>query len=287
MRARKFARHARLFRWPWIGRGSQLRESIPVLHSKKIVVIAGAWLLLGAWNVSAQGEQIFKGKICVGSEGRTPTVVNGETTLPCLVPHPKRGVKYILFNAENKTTYHLDGHWKAKSFVGMEVDLVGTLDTATGTIYVDEINRALPAKIMQASSVYIDCDACPRGMAAAWRAAFDEIENWGRFDITPDPKKADLIFIFSANPYLGDYVTRDGPDTRGVKVNITYMDVVDPLTGRGLWGDSREWGSLFVAKATKDLILELKLRMVEESQSDPQSLLNKRAGRKGAPAPGS
>jgi len=287
MRPRKSARHPRLLRWPWIGRGSKLSKSIPEFHSKKIVVIAGAWLFLGAWNVSAQGEQIFKGKICVGPEGRTPTVVNGETTLPCLVPHPKRGVKYILFNAENKTTYHLDGHWKAKSFVGMEVDLVGTLDTATGTIYVDEINRALPAKIMQASSVYIDCDACPRGMAAAWRAAFDEIENWGRFDITPDPKKAELIFIFSANPYLGDYVTRDGPDTRGVKVNITYMDVVDPLTGRDLWGDSREWGSLFVAKATKDLILELKLRMVEESQSDPQLLLNKRAGRKGAPAPGS
>jgi hypothetical protein len=287
MRVEKFTRHLRSSRLPWIQGSPKLNNPKSELPAMKIVVATVVWVLLGAWSVSAQGEQIFKGKICVGPEGRTPTIVNGETTLPCTVPHSKKSVRYILFNAGNKSTYHLEGLSKIKSFAGMEVDVVGTLDTATGTIHVDEINRALPAKILQASSVYIDCDACPRGMAAAWRAAFDEIENWGRFDITPDPKKADLIFIFSANPYLGDYVTRDGPDTRGVKVNITFMDVVDPLTGRDLWGDSRQWGSLFVAKATKDLILELKLRMEEESQSDPQSLLNKRGGRKSAPASGS
>ena len=59
-------------------------------------------------------------------------------------------------------------------------------------------------------------------------------------------RKADLIFLFSANSYLGDYGTRDGPDTRPVHVDITFMNVVDPHTGESLWGDSRrgEAGSL-------------------------------------------
>ena len=118
--------------------------------------------------------------------------------------------------------------------------------------------RALPPKVTQAKSVYIDCDACPRGMAAAWLAAFQALTDWGRFDITPDPKKADLIFLFSANPYLGDYVTRDGPDKRPVGIDITYMDVVDPHTGESYWDDSKQWGAFFVARATKDLIGEFK-----------------------------
>ncbi len=104
-------------------------------------------------------------------------------------------------------------------------------------------------------------------MAAAWRAAFEELSDWGRYDIDPDPKKADLIFLFSANPYLGDYVTRDGPDKRGVAVDITYMNVVDPQTGENLWGDSRQWGSLFVAKATKDLIEET---TIEAGRREPK-----------------
>jgi len=132
------------------------------------------------------------------------------------------------------------------------------LDEATGTIHVDNMFRALPPKVTQAKSVYIDCDACPRGMAAAWRAAFQKLSDWGRFDILPDPKKADLIFLFSANPYLGDYVTRDGPDKRVVFIKITYMDVVDPHTGTSLWDDSREWGSWRVASATEDMIGELR-----------------------------
>jgi hypothetical protein len=189
-----------------------------------------------------------------------------QATAQCIVRHPKRGDKYVLFNPENKTFYQFDGHKKPKNFVGANVVVIGDLNEATGTIHADNIFRALPPKVTQAKSVYIDCDACPRGMAAAWQAAFQGLSDWGRFDIVPDPKKADLIFLFSANPYLGDYVTRDGPDKRPVFIKITYMDVVDPHTGASLWADTREWGSWRVASATEDLIVELKHQWeIEES----------------------
>jgi hypothetical protein len=113
-------------------------------------------------------------------------------------------------------------------------------------------------------------------MAAAWLAAFEGLTDWGRFDITPDPRKADLIFLFSANPYLGDYVTRDGPDKRPVAVDITYMDVVDPKTGESYWNDSKQWGAFFVARATKDLIAEFK-QQLEIEERVPRSAESSRA----------
>jgi len=267
---------------------STLRGSMPCRPAscfpmKSMAAGVFACVLFGAVSLCAQAEQVFKGEVCLGPEGRTPIVKDGQEMLPCTIKHPKMGSKYILFNSENKTSYKLDGHPKPKAFAGKDVVIIGTLDTATGTIHIDDMFTALSPKIVQATSVYIDCDACPRGMAAAWQAAFDELEDWKRYDITPDPKKADLIFLFAANPYLGDYVTRDGPDKRPVYIRITYMNVVDPKTGENLWGDSRDWGSLFVARATKDLIKELKSRLEQESQTDPQSLAAKRHASKISP----
>jgi hypothetical protein len=255
----------------------------PNLGMKKAAVCAVACVFFGAASLCAQGEQIFKGTVCLGPEGRTPIIKDGQSMLPCTIKHPKMGSKYILFNSDSKISYKLDGHPKPKAFAGHDVVIIGTLDLDTGTIHIDDMFTALPQKLVQATSVYIDCDACPRGMSAAWQAAFDELEDWKRFDITPDPKKADVIFLFAANPYLGDYVTRDGPDKRPVYIRITYMNAVDPKTGENLWGDSRDWGSLFVARATRDLIKELKSRLEEESQTNPQALAARHHASKSSP----
>jgi hypothetical protein len=255
-----------------VHRGPTPRTPTPGLRMKRMIIGVAACVFFSALSVAAQGEQIFKGRICLGPDGRTSITQNGQTGLPCSIARPKRGAKYVLLNSENKITYYLEGHPNPKAFAGKDMVIIGTLDNATGTIHIDDMFSALPPMVARAKSVYIDCDACPRGMAAAWRAAFEEMGDWGRFDINPDPKKADLIFLFSANPYLGDYVTRDGPDKRPVMIKTTYMNVVDPNTGKDLWGDSRQWGSLFVAKATRDLIKEFRLRLQDENQNDPQSL---------------
>jgi hypothetical protein len=63
--------------------------------------------------------------------------------------------------------------------------------------------------------------------------------------------------MFSANPYLGDYLTRKGPDKRPVKID----GVIDPQTGREVWSNSKTCGSWRVASATKALIEELRSEM--------------------------
>jgi hypothetical protein len=118
----------------------------------------------------------------------------------------------------------------------------------------------LPGKIMQANSVYVDC-VCPRGLAAARATAVRQLRDWGRFQIVDNHRQADLIVLFSGNPYLGDYLTRDGPDNRLVKIDSTIMTVIDPSTGQSLWTDSRQSGSWRVSGATKDLIEELRVQM--------------------------
>lgn len=124
----------------------------------------------------------------------------------------------------------------------------------------------VPTKILQADTVYIDCSVCPRGLAVADKTAFKELRAWGRFRVLTDHKRADLIFMFSANPYLGDYLTRDGPDKRPVFINFTIMTIIDPHTGDSLWTDSRRWGSWRVASATRDLIEELRNQMEDRVQ---------------------
>jgi len=238
----------------------------------KMVIGVAACVIFGTLSLAAQVEQVFKGQVCLGPDGRTPITENGQTGLPCKVAHPKRGAKYVLYNVEDKTVYQLDDRAKAKDFAGENVFVSGILDNTSATIHVTGVIPALPSKITQARSVYIDCDACPRAMAVAWSSAFQVLTEWGRFDIVPDPKKADLIFMFSANQYLGDYLTRDGPDTRPVYIKITFMDVIDPSTGKSLWSDDRWWGSFFVAEATRDLISEFKGHLAVSESPDERVL---------------
>lgn len=127
----------------------------------------------------------------------------------------------------------------------------------------------LSPKIVKANYVYIDC-VCPRTLAAAQETALQQVQAWGRFQIAENRRQTDLVILFSGNPYLGDYVTRDGPDTRPVAIESTIMTVIDPITGQTLWTDSRRWGSWRVKGATKDLIEELREQM--ESQAKKWSL---------------
>ena len=128
-----------------------------------------------------------------------------------------------------------------------------------------EVRASLPAEVMQAQSALIVCE-CPRGLAVAERRALQELQRWGRFRIVERRKEADLVFLFSGNEYLGDYLTRDGPDKRPVSVDFTIMTLIDPHTGANLWSDSRRWGSWRVDHATKDLIAELREQIEDQTK---------------------
>ena len=121
-------------------------------------------------------------------------------------------------------------------------------------------------KVLQSDTIYIDCSICPRGLAVANKTALEQLREWGRFRVLADYQHADLIFMFSANPYLGDYFTRDGPDKRPVSVDFTILTIIDAHTGQNLWTDWRRYGAWRVASATKDLIAELRDQMEDKVQ---------------------
>jgi hypothetical protein len=223
---------------------------------KKPLIGVGACVLSAVFSLAAHGQQLFKGQICLGPKGSA--AASDKSQVQCDVPRVKRGDHFVFVNLADQAVYEIDGRKNPRPFAGLKVIVVGSLDKRAGTVDITDMYQALSPKVMSAKSVYIDCDACPRAMAGAWRAAFDSLSEWGRFDILPDPMKADLILVVSANPYLGDYLTRDGPDKRPVNIATTYMNVVDPHTGESLWGDSKELGSWLVARSTKDLVNEFR-----------------------------
>jgi hypothetical protein len=226
------------------------------------ILLVAACLFCGPSSLKAQEEQVFKGQVgqcaCAGTDGHAASADKGTTAPPCPFACGKPGTRYLLFDAKNKVAYQIDNPNYGKAYLALNVYVIGMLDKATGIIHVHNVVPDLPPKIKRAKTVAIVCDACPRGMAKARAAAFEEVTGWKRFTIVQDPRSADVIFLFSANRYLGDFLTRDGPDKRVVNVETAYMDVVDPRTGQSLWGDSERVGSWFVGSAAKDLVDELR-----------------------------
>jgi hypothetical protein len=123
----------------------------------------------------------------------------------------------------------------------------------------------LSPKILQAKSVYLDCD-CRKQMAVSVRAALPELLDWGRYQVSNDRHDADLILLYSMNPYLGDYLTRDGPDKRPALVDYTILTVIDARTGALLWTDFRRSGYALVARASKNLMHEFRLAVEEQAR---------------------
>jgi hypothetical protein len=218
--------------------------------NRKVAIFGMAIFALFSAPLRAQERRVFKGEVV----------------------DRKIGARYVLSNPEDKTVYHLDDEKAAAPFAGDKVLVVGSLDETTGTINVSEMMRLLPPKVMKAVLVYVDCFDCPREMAAVKKAGVLEVGKWKRFYLSSNPRRTDLIFLFSAAPYLGDYITRDRPPGRKVAVESTYMNVIDPQTGESLWTDYRKWGSWFVGPAAQDLIGQFKAQ-IDAQEGRPASLL--------------
>src|ERR1700730_6552368 len=124
----------------------------------------------------------------------------------------------------------------------------------------------LSAKILQAKTVYLDCD-CRKEMAVSVPSALAELLDWGRYQLSPDRHQADLILLYSMNPYLGDYLTRDGPDKRPALVDYTILTVIDGHTGQYLWTDYKRWGYMLVSGASKSLMHEFRMVVAQQIKS--------------------
>jgi hypothetical protein len=124
----------------------------------------------------------------------------------------------------------------------------------------------LSIKILQAKTVYVDCD-CRKEMAVSVPSALPELLDWGRYQLSPDRHHADLILMFSMNPYLNDYLTRDGPDKRPALVDYTILTVIDGHTGQYLWTAYKRWGYMLVSEASRSLMHEFRMAVAAEIKS--------------------
>jgi type 1 fimbria pilin len=123
---------------------------------KKLVVGLSGSLLLAAVLFAAPKDSAYTGEIMDGAcaknashgpmlkkEGMGDKDPNDPMAKKmCTQGCVKMGGKYVLFNAKNKTVYQLDDQTKPADFAGGNVKVTGTLDKATQTIHVTNIEAA-------------------------------------------------------------------------------------------------------------------------------------------------
>jgi hypothetical protein len=133
----------------------------------------------------------------------------------------------------------------------------------------------LSPQLLSAKSVYFDDRT---GSPAVAKRAVERLKKWGRYQVVNDPKQADLILLFSADPYKGGYIIISGGQTatidrkgeiqedavptfnKAAPVRDAYLTVIDPATGDSLWSDSHVWGGLLTGhnSAGERLVNKLK-----------------------------
>ncbi len=123
----------------------------------------------------------------------------------------------------------------------------------------------LPAKIIASKTVFI---LNLTGAPEAADNAYKELTSWGRFALTEERDKADLVFVLTATSSdsgvvampLGNMVAAI-PIQRGVTtLHIFDAKLPDSLT---LWTISRSWGS----GGTKACIKELRKRIQHQEKA--------------------
>jgi hypothetical protein len=134
--------------------------------------------------------------------------------------------------------------------------LAGLISTSSSTA---QKQLARSPRILSARTVYFDNQT---GSDAIGKSALAQLKRWGKFQIVPDRKQADLIFFLSADPYRGGNIIMSGGQTGSVDshgrmeedpipdynkqspTRYAYLTVIDAKTGDNLWSEKRLWGGL-------------------------------------------
>jgi len=114
-------------------------------------------------------------------------------------------------------------------------------------------------RILSAKTVYFDNQT---GSDAVGNSALAQLKKWGKFQIVPDRRQADLIFFLSADPYRGGNIILAGGQTGTIDnhghiekdpipnynkqspTRYAYLTVIDATTGDNLWSEKHLWGGL-------------------------------------------
>jgi hypothetical protein len=104
-------------------------------------------LILLGLTFAAQKSSTFSGEIsdryCAKANSHEVMLKrhNVQTVEDCIPACVKAGGKYVLFDTANNTVYELDDAQKAVLFTRQKVKITGTLDKATQTIHITNIER--------------------------------------------------------------------------------------------------------------------------------------------------
>jgi hypothetical protein len=105
---------------------------------KKATLLFAATMMLAGIGFAAPKDATYTGEImdshcaAMGDHG-------GKDAKTCTLACVKGGASFVLYDASKKAVYQLDDQTKPQAFAGQKVKVVGTLDPATKTIHVTEI----------------------------------------------------------------------------------------------------------------------------------------------------
>lgn len=112
---------------------------------KNVTIGMVASLMLFAVSFTYAKDKAFMGEIMdnqcakMGSHDMMMKKEGIKTVKECTMGCVKMGGKYVLYNPTTKTVYELDDQTKPGGFAGEKVKVTGTLDKATKTIHVTDI----------------------------------------------------------------------------------------------------------------------------------------------------
>jgi hypothetical protein len=121
---------------------------------KLIIGLVGSLMLLTV-SFAAQKDSTYSGEIMdsqcaknashdamLKKEGMEKMIGDPKGKQMCTANCVKNGGKYVLYDAAKKTVYQLDDQQKPEQFAGQKVTVTGTLDKATKTVHVTNIQAA-------------------------------------------------------------------------------------------------------------------------------------------------
>lgn len=163
-----------------------------------------------------------------------------------------------------------------KRFARFSGFCVAAVLVAMFSAYSQKQTARLP-KIMNAKTVYFEDRT---GVDKVGETALVQLKKWGRFQVVTNKKKADLIFLLSADPYKGGHITLASGNTGTMDngrieqdrvpdynvqgpVRDAYLSVIDASTGNLLWSESHRWGGLLTGRnsAGERLVKKLEKEM--------------------------
>jgi|SRR5208282_3056983 len=135
--------------------------------------------------------------------------------------------------------------------------ILGIMVAASSGLAQNEIEN--PKAIASAKTIYFEDQS---GVDAVGKKALTELSKWGRFQIVPDRKNADLIVELETDPHQGGNLVMSGGQTGTIDshghveedpipnrnklapVKYAFLTVMDAHTGKTLWSASQRWGGL-------------------------------------------